>query len=72
MNDLIVLPLLIPMLAAVGCLLAWGPPGVQKVIGIVGSVCHLAAGAWLLAMVMEHGVLATAPATGRCPSASCS
>ncbi len=59
--DLVVLPMLVPMVTAVLCLFAWRNTGLQRWISVLGSVAHLLVGIRLLMGVLEHGVLATTP-----------
>lgn len=61
MNDLAVLPFMIPMLSAVACMLAWKHTRVQRMICVGGAAAHLIACIWLLARVLEHGIIATSP-----------
>jgi multicomponent Na+:H+ antiporter subunit D len=57
MNVLVVLPLVIPLVAAAASLLAWGNTTVQRWLGVVGTGTLLAAGLVLLVAVRDHGIL---------------
>jgi multicomponent Na+:H+ antiporter subunit D len=59
LGNLVVLPLLVPMVTAVLCLFAWRATSVQKALCVGGSVVHLIVGIVLMRGVLEHGVLAT-------------
>ena len=55
LNILILLPILIPLTAAIVALLLWNQRGLQRVVSVTGSAAHLAAAAvpgevWLPAM----------------------
>jgi multicomponent Na+:H+ antiporter subunit D len=56
MSILLVLPLLIPLITAVACLLAWGRRSVQRGVGVAGSAALLAAALALLGTVSRNGI----------------
>lgn len=51
------LPLIIPLATAVAGLLAWNRRGVQRLLGICGTMALLGAGVALLAIVQRQGVV---------------
>ena len=55
MTHLLVLPILLPFLAAALAMLAWRRVAIQRWIGLVGAICQLVAGLVLLAFVIEDG-----------------
>jgi len=57
MNAALVLPLVIPLLAAAACLLAWRSRRAQRWIGITGAGALFAAALWLVREVAAHGIL---------------
>jgi multicomponent Na+:H+ antiporter subunit D len=57
MNVLVVLPLVIPLVAAAASLMAWGNNTVQRWFGVVGTGALLAAGIALVLVVREQGIL---------------
>ncbi|MDQ7858145.1 MAG: Na+/H+ antiporter subunit D [Armatimonadota bacterium] len=52
------LPLLVPLVAAAGALLAARSRAAQRILGVAGAAGLLVAGAWLLAVVSRDGILA--------------
>ncbi len=54
----LVLPLLIPLLTAIGCILAGASRRAQRALSILGSSALLAAGVWLLREVNAGGIQA--------------
>jgi multicomponent Na+:H+ antiporter subunit D len=56
MSPLLVLPLLIPFLTAVGLLLLWRVRRAQRALSVVGATALLAAGIALLRAVLEGGI----------------
>jgi multicomponent Na+:H+ antiporter subunit D len=56
MNFRLILPIAIPMLAAVAALLAWRSPPTQRRIGLLGAAAHLIAAIALLVDVARHGI----------------
>ena len=59
MNDLLVLPLLVPLVAATLSMLAWRRVAVQRWIGAAGTIGQLASGIALLIQVRANGIQAT-------------
>lgn len=59
MNVLLVLPILIPLLTAALCLLAWRHRVVQRWLAVIGSGALLASGLVLLYTCRRDGILAT-------------
>lgn len=57
MNQLLFLPLLIPLATAVVCLSLWQRTNLQRVVSIIGATALLLAGVALLTAVRKHGVL---------------
>lgn len=57
MNNLIFVPLLIPLATATAGLLAWRRRNLQRMLGVCGTASLLAAGLYLLAQVSENGIL---------------
>lgn len=53
---LLVLPLLLPLLTTVVCLLTWGRRGLQRALGVLGASALLAAALALLATVSREGI----------------
>ncbi|MGH9804593.1 MAG: Na+/H+ antiporter subunit D [Candidatus Acidiferrales bacterium] len=58
MNILLLLPLLIPLLTAALCLLAWPWRRLQRALGVLGAAALLAAALGLLENVWSHGIQA--------------
>lgn len=58
MKPLLVLPIILPLAAAAGCLLAWRSRVAQRVIGVAGAAALLAAAVLLLQSVWRDGVQA--------------
>ncbi len=58
MNRYLILPLLIPLVTAVLCLLFFRKPRIQRWIGVVGAGVLLAVSIWLLAFVWNQGIQA--------------
>ena len=58
MTWLLVWPILIPMVTAALCLLAWRHPGLQRGMSLFGLLILFAGGALLLGQVWHHGALA--------------
>jgi multicomponent Na+:H+ antiporter subunit D len=58
MTQLVVLPLLVPLLTAVLCLIARQRPALQAVLAVLGSLLHLATAIWLFVEVERGGILA--------------
>lgn len=58
MNIWIVLPILIPLLTAIGAILAWNWRRAQRVLSVVGSAALLGAGLKLLLTIWTDGILA--------------
>ncbi|MBX3065952.1 MAG: Na+/H+ antiporter subunit D [Anaerolineae bacterium] len=56
MNQLVVLPLLLPLLTAISCLLAWKRPRLQRYLSITGGVLLLITTLVLLWQVWEDGI----------------
>ncbi|MEX0866846.1 MAG: Na+/H+ antiporter subunit D [Pirellulales bacterium] len=56
MEWLPILPILIPLATAVGCLLAWGRVGAQQTISLAGSLLLFAASVLLLLVVDRDGI----------------
>lgn len=54
----LVLPLLVPLVTAIACILAGGRCRVQRVLSVTGSASLLAAGLWLLWQVDTGGIQA--------------
>ncbi len=52
----LVLPLLIPLLTAVACILVGASRGAQRALSVLGSGALLAAGLWLLRQVSADGI----------------
>jgi multicomponent Na+:H+ antiporter subunit D len=59
MNLLLVLPILVPLLAAVAALLAWHSRWLQRYLAIAGTLALLVSGLFLLRAVNEDGIQAT-------------
>jgi len=55
-SGLLILPVLIPLLTAVGCLLGRRWRGVQRVLGVIGAVALLVTSVGLLREVWVHGI----------------
>ena len=53
---LVLLPVLLPMLAAAVSVMAWRSPLAQRVIGVVGTTALLAASIWLLWVTWDQGI----------------
>ncbi|MDQ7842781.1 MAG: Na+/H+ antiporter subunit D [Armatimonadota bacterium] len=58
MNLLPVLPLLIPLVTALACLLAWGRRSAQRSLGVAGAAALLGAAMALLRTVSRTGIVA--------------
>jgi multicomponent Na+:H+ antiporter subunit D len=56
MNALVTLPIVVPLLTAILCLLAWRSRRWQRPLNVAGSLALLGAGVALLWRVSEHGV----------------
>ena len=59
MKLLLILPILIPLTTAACCLLLWRHRSLQRLLGTLGSVAHLAVALLLLWTVRQDGILAT-------------
>ncbi len=59
MGALLVLPVLIPLVTAAACLLAWRYRTVQRTFGVIGAFALLGAAAALLARVRADGIQVT-------------
>ena len=59
MNTLLVLPLLIPVTAAIVSLLAWNSRRAQRVLGVTGTALLFASGLVLLESVRRNGIQAS-------------
>jgi multicomponent Na+:H+ antiporter subunit D len=57
MNVLVVLPLLIPLVAAAASLMAWGNSRLQRWLGVIGTGALAVVGIALLLEVRTHGIL---------------
>ena len=59
MTDVIlVLPIVVPLVAAVAALIAWRHPGVQRAVSTAAALAHVAAAVWLLRTVAAGEILA--------------
>lgn len=58
MNRYLVLPVLIPLLTAVLCLLLFRKPKLQRWIGVIGTGALLVVALWLLSYVRDRGIQA--------------
>jgi multicomponent Na+:H+ antiporter subunit D len=58
MNDLLILPILLPLMTAAVSLLAWRWRRVQRVLGVVGTAALLFSGLHLLRVVQQDGIQA--------------
>jgi multicomponent Na+:H+ antiporter subunit D len=56
-NVLVVLPLVVPLVAAAASLLAWGNNTIQRWLGVIGTFGLLVVGLALLVAVREQGIL---------------
>ena len=58
MNILLILPVLIPMSAAVLCMLAWNSLGVQRALSVIGAALLFVSGLLLLGSIWQNGIQA--------------
>lgn len=58
MNRFLILPILIPLLTAVICLLFFRKPKLQRWIGVIGAAALLLVSVWLLTFVRSEGIQA--------------
>jgi multicomponent Na+:H+ antiporter subunit D len=59
LNALLVLPIVVPLLTAAGCLLAWRSRRAQRNLGTAGALAQTAVATALLIVVWEDGIRAT-------------
>ncbi|MBZ0292847.1 MAG: Na+/H+ antiporter subunit D [Anaerolineae bacterium] len=59
MNILLVLPIIIPMLSAILCILAWGRVRIQRILALAGTLLLLFIACLLLYVVQHNGILTT-------------
>lgn len=59
MNTLLILPIVIPFLTAIVCLLAWQRPRMQRLFSLAGSAALFGAALALLTSVWQNGIQAT-------------
>ena len=55
MNNLLAMPLVLPLATAAICLLGWGKPAIQRGVSLVGSIGLLGVAIALLASVLNGG-----------------
>jgi len=67
MSNLVVLPLLLPLLTAALGFVFWRKARLQAVIGVGGSIAHVVAAVTLLTRVLESGVLVAQPGSWPAP-----
>ena len=65
MNNLLVLPILIPLFTAAISLLFWRRRREQRLLSVLGSALHLGAAAGLLWQVQQNGIQVI---PGSCPN----
>lgn len=59
MNILLVLPIIVPMLSAISCVIAWRRVRFQRIATMVGTLLLLLVGCLLLFVVQRDGILST-------------
>lgn len=58
MNILLILPVLVPLTAAVLCMLAWNSLRVQRILNVMGATLLLVSGLLLLRSIWQNGIQA--------------
>jgi multicomponent Na+:H+ antiporter subunit D len=66
-SNILLLPVLLPLLAAAVCLVFRGRPMVQRTIALIGSLAQLTTAIILLVMVANHGPIAISVGSWKAP-----